>query len=49
MLAEQRDEWAEGRCYLAFEVLARYRLSIVDSGPEARGDLPWLESLAPEE
>ena len=30
MLAEQTDEWAEGRRYLGLEVLARCRLTTVD-------------------
>ena len=29
VLAEQSDEWAEGRRYLGLEVLARCRLSLV--------------------
>lgn len=35
VLAEQTDEWAEGRRDLGLNVLARYRLSIVaDNGSE---------------
>ena len=35
MLAEQTDEWAEGRRYLGLEVLARCRLtSVPDVGIE---------------
>ncbi|MBB2994925.1 IS256 family transposase [Paeniglutamicibacter cryotolerans] len=45
VLAEQSDEWAEGRRYFGLEVLARCRLTIVDSGPETRSDLPGLETL----
>jgi hypothetical protein len=30
VLAEQTDEWAEGRRYLGLEVLARCRLTTVD-------------------
>ncbi len=29
VLAEQTDEWAEGRCYLGLEILARSRLTII--------------------
>ncbi|MFE7606817.1 IS256 family transposase, partial [Brachybacterium paraconglomeratum] len=44
-LAEQTDEWAEGRRYLGLDVLARCRLSIVpDTRPEevATDALPAL-------
>jgi len=27
--AEQHDEWAEGRCYLGLDVLARARVNLV--------------------
>jgi putative transposase len=30
VLAEQTDEWAEGRRYLGLDVLARCRLTLVD-------------------
>ena len=45
VLAEQTDEWAEGRRYLGLDVLARCRLSIVpDTSPEevATDALPAL-------
>ena len=46
VLAEQTDEWAEGRRYLGLEVLARCRLTIVpdtDTDTEIGGDnLPAL-------
>ncbi len=29
MLAEQHDEWAEGRCYLGLDVLAQARITAV--------------------
>lgn len=35
VLAEQSDEWAEGRRYLGLEVLARCRLTLVDHHDEA--------------
>ncbi|GHJ58695.1 hypothetical protein NOK12_12130 [Nocardioides sp. OK12] len=44
VLAEQTDEWAEGRRYLGLEVLARCRVNIVpttEPGMEA-DDLPAL-------
>jgi transposase-like protein len=44
VLAEQTDEWAEGRRYLGLEVLARCRVNIVaTTGPEIGADnLPAL-------
>ncbi len=44
VLAEQTDEWAEGRRYLGLDVLARSRISIVPTTePEIGGDnLPAL-------
>jgi putative transposase len=29
VLAEQHDEWAEGRCHLGLDVLARSRLALI--------------------
>lgn len=41
VLAEQSDEWAEGRRYLGLEILARCRLSIVpDADEEVMTGLP---------
>ncbi len=31
VLAEQHDDWVEGRRYLGLEVLARSRLTLVDT------------------
>lgn len=45
VLAEQSDEWAEGRRYFGLEVLARCRLSIVDPGLAPTTDLPELETM----
>lgn len=44
VLAEQTDEWAEGRRYLGLEVLARCRVSIVPTAEPEIGadDLPAL-------
>ncbi len=53
VLAEQTDEWAEGRRYLGLDILAKSRLTLVaDTGVEATTDtvlelsakprrLPW--------
>ena len=50
VLAEQHDEWAEGRRYLGLEVLARARLNphapVGESGTETRTGLPELEPAA---
>jgi putative transposase len=34
VLAEQHDEWTEGRRYLGVDVLARYRIAVRDTTPE---------------
>ena len=34
VLAEQHDEWTEGRRYLGIDVLARSRITICDTAPE---------------
>ncbi len=41
VLAEQHDEWAEGRRYLGLEVLAKSRLALVTTGqtPNEEEDL----------
>jgi putative transposase len=47
VLAEQTDEWAEGRRYLGLDVLARCRLTLVDdTRSEVSPDPPW--SSAPD-
>ncbi len=39
VLAEQTDEWAEGRRYLGLEILAKSRLTLVpDAGKEVEAD-----------
>ena len=44
VLADQTDEWAEGRRYLGLEVLARCRINIVPTTDPEIGDdhLPAL-------
>jgi putative transposase len=46
VLAEQHDEWTEGRRYLGLDVLAKSRLTlIVTNPPEATtADLPALSA-----
>ena len=47
VLAEQSDEWAEGRRYLGLDVLARCRLTLVDTETiEQQHELPELEAAA---
>ena len=43
VLAEQHDEWAEGRRYLGLEVLAKSRLALI----KTKNDEPTKEALAP--
>ncbi len=39
VLAEQTDEWAEGRRYLGLDILAKSRLTLVaDTGTEVNTD-----------
>jgi len=35
VLAEQHDDWIEGRRYLGLDVLARSRLTLLDDQPDA--------------
>ena len=46
VLAEQHDEWTEGRRYLGLDVLARSRITICDSAPEVHPEtsLPALSA-----
>jgi putative transposase len=46
VLAEQHDEWAEGRRYLGVDVLARSRLTSCDPSTEVHhtSDLPALSA-----
>jgi hypothetical protein len=40
VLAEQTDEWAEGRRYLGLDILAKSRLTLVaDTGGEVDTDI----------
>ena len=34
VLAEQNDEWADGRRYLGLDVLAKSRLTLITTDPE---------------
>ena len=46
VLAEQHDEWTEGRRYLGLDVLARSRITICDPAPEVHPEtsLPALSA-----
>ena len=45
VLAEQTDEWAEGRRYLGLDLLNKARLAIIDSA----SDHPTADAVAPPE
>lgn len=44
VLAEQTDEWAEGRRYLGLEVLAKSRMALITNQPEQDTTMPALAS-----
>ena len=46
VLAEQHDEWAEGRRYLGLDVLARSRVTPVPDTTNTAVTLPELETAA---
>jgi putative transposase len=46
VLAEQHDEWAEGRRYLSLDVLARARVQPADHSPTTDQITPELEAAA---
>ena len=45
VLAEQTDEWAEGRRYLGLDALARARVTLVNDGPDPAEEVPTAEPL----
>ncbi len=45
VLAEQHDEWAEGRRYLGLDVLARARVNLVTDTPATAEEVPTAEPL----
>jgi transposase-like protein len=42
VLAEQHDEWTEGRRYLGLDVLAKSRLTVINHDPAEEVTLPAL-------
>ena len=46
VLAEQHDEWTEGRRYLSLDVLTRARLRTIDQTPADETPMPELEAAA---
>jgi putative transposase len=46
VLAEQSDEWTEGRRYMGLELLAKSRIRIVSAGPDPAADEPTMTSQA---
>ena len=46
VLAEQTDEWAEGRRYLGIDILAKSRLTLVPNTGSEVTDQPALELSA---
>ena len=46
VLAEQHDEWAEGRRYLGLDVLTKSRLSLVSSTTAEQEDTTALGALS---
>jgi putative transposase len=42
VLAEQHDEWTEGRCYRSLELLAKSRIRIVPAEPSPTPDSPTM-------
>jgi putative transposase len=46
VLAEQSDEWTEGRRYMGLELLAKSRIPIVTAEPASATDEPTMTSQA---
>lgn len=45
VLAEQHDEWAEGRRYLGLDILARARLSTVTDAPPSTQEVSIPDTI----
>ena len=46
VLAEQHDEWAEGRRYFGLDVLGRARLTLIDNPDHDQEDAPAINALS---
>ena len=46
VLAEQTDEWTEQRRYMGIEILAKARLTVIDSDPTHTGTEPTTAAIA---
>jgi putative transposase len=46
VLAEQHDEWVEGRRYLSVDALTRARVRPINPAPSTEAELPELEAAA---
>jgi len=46
VLAEQSDEWTEGRRYLGLELLAKSRIRIVTTEPDPTANTPPVTTEA---
>jgi hypothetical protein len=46
VLAEQTDEWTEGRRYMGLELLAKARLTVLDGQPGKQATEPTPAALA---
>jgi len=44
VLAEQHDDWIEGRRYLGLDVLAKARLALVETPEQVTTDIPALSA-----
>ena len=46
VLAEQHDEWAEGRRYFGLEILARARLDLIDNPDHNQEETTPISALS---
>ena len=46
VLAEQHDEWAEGRRYFGLDVLGRARLTLIDNTDHTQETAPAINAIS---
>ena len=46
VLAEQHDEWAEGRRYFGLDVLGRARLTLIDNTDHTQETTPAINAIS---